>query len=91
MTTTSTPPFAKKLYLFFAFFLVSVFSANASDYYWVGGSGNWSAFATHWATSSGGSTFYSQVPQSTDNVIFDANSFSASGQTVTLDISTAVC
>jgi gliding motility-associated-like protein len=88
MTTTLTPPFAKKLYLFFAFFLVSVFSANASDYYWVGGSGTWSAFSTHWATSSGGSTFYSQIPQSTDNVIFDANSFSTSGQTVTgVDVS----
>src|SRR6185437_9839807 len=83
--------FSKKLYLFFTIFLVSSFAAKASNYYWVGGSGNWSEFATHWATSSGGSTFNTQVPQSTDNVFFDVNSFTAPGQTVTLDIGTAAC
>lgn len=51
------------------------FSANASNYYWVGGSGNWNDFATHWSPTSGGAQFYSDVPDSLDNVIFDANSF----------------
>lgn len=63
----------------------------ASDYYWVGGSGNWSQYATHWATTSGGSTFQTQVPQSTDNVFFDANSFTGAGQTVYIDQTIVNC
>ncbi len=51
------------------------FSANAANYYWVGGSGNWNDFATHWSPTSGGTQFYSDVPDSLDNVIFDVNSF----------------
>ncbi len=58
---------------------------NPNEYYWVGGSGNWSD-PDHWATSSGGSTKYTRRPLRTDNVYFDANSFSSGGQTVTLDI-----
>ena len=58
----------------------------ADDYYWVGGSGNWSDFANHWATSSGGSSFHTITPSVGDDVIFDLNSFISSGQTVTLDI-----
>jgi len=83
--------FPKKVYLLFTIFLVSSFAAKASNYYWVGGTGNWSEFATHWATSSGGSTFNTQVPQSIDNVFFDANSFSSGSQTITLDIITPTC
>jgi len=63
----------------------------ASNYYWVGGSGNWSDFSNHWATTSGGGTFYNQVPQSTDNVYFDALSFTASGQIVTVDQTIVQC
>ncbi len=59
------------------------FSSYAQDYYWVGGSGDWSEYATHWATASGGTTFHTQEPTSTNNVFFDANSFSASGQVIT--------
>lgn len=51
------------------------FSANASNYYWVGGSGDWSDFANHWASTSGGNTFYTQEPDTADNVFFDSNSF----------------
>ncbi|RZK56751.1 MAG: hypothetical protein EOO59_09570, partial [Hymenobacter sp.] len=58
-------------------------AAHAADYYWVGGSGRWDDLS-HWATSSGGSAAYTQVPQNTDDVHFDANSFSASNQTVTI-------
>ncbi|MEO9870718.1 T9SS type A sorting domain-containing protein [Ekhidna sp.] len=57
----------------------------SQDYYWVGGSGNWSDFANHWATTSNGSTFHTQPPTASDNVIFDANSFDSFGQVVTLD------
>jgi len=80
-----------KKYLLLSLLTASFFFAKASDYYWVGGSGNWSDFATHWATTSGGSTFKIQIPQSTDNVIFDANSFSSVSQTVTLDVTSPTC
>ena len=66
--------------------LLSIGSAgSAADYYWVGGTGNWSDIANHWATSSGGSSFHGQVPGSDDDVFFDANSFTAPGQVVTID------
>lgn len=57
----------------------------AADYYWVNGTGNWSDFATHWATTSGGSTYHLSAPTLNDNVFFDANSFTAPGQIVTVD------
>lgn len=52
--------------------------------YWVGGSGTWDNTTTHWSASSGGAGGAS-VPTQSDDVIFDANSFSADGQTVTLE------
>ncbi|MDO8525006.1 MAG: filamentous hemagglutinin N-terminal domain-containing protein [Candidatus Omnitrophota bacterium] len=65
----------------------TIFKTNAAgwdaDYYWVGGTGNWSEFATHWATTSGGAVFYGAVPGGADAVIFDANS---GGGTVTVDV-----
>ena len=75
--------------LFLSILVCSI--ANASNYYWVGNSGNWSDFATHWATSSGGNVFHVQVPQSIDTVYFDANSFTTSGQTVTVDQTIISC
>jgi len=57
----------------------------AADYYWVGGTGNWSDI-NHWVTVSGGGTNHSIVPSAGDNVIFDANSgFTTASRTVTLD------
>ncbi|MEQ9426087.1 MAG: hypothetical protein RJQ09_16805, partial [Cyclobacteriaceae bacterium] len=53
--------------------------------YWVGGSGNWSDYANHWATSSGGTVFADSVPGVNDNVVFDQNSFN-DADTVVLDI-----
>ena len=67
------------------------FVTFASDYYWVGGSGNWSEYSIHWATSSGGAFFQPQVPTSNDNVIFDTNSFLSPGQIVTVDNTIAYC
>ena len=61
-----------------------IFSALAPSY-WVGDSGNWSDATNHWATSSGGAPGGGNVPTSTKDAIFDANSFSAAGKIVTLD------
>jgi len=55
-----------------------------ADYYWIGGTGSWTDL-NHWATTSGGSAIHSSLPTGTDNVYFDANSFSATGQVVTLN------
>ena len=81
--------FGKK-YVFFKLILViflifSFFKVRAANYYWVGGAGLWSEVDQHWATSSGGTTFHSIVPTSTDNIYFDANSFDAPGQYVEVD------
>ena len=55
-------------------------------FYWIGGTGNWND-GTHWSASSGGVALGS-YPNYTDydNVYFDANSFSASGQKVTFNV-----
>lgn len=65
-------------------------SSFAADYYWVGGSGDWSDI-NHWATTSGGSLTHFTVPSPYDDVHFDANSFTASGQAVQLNLSIITC
>jgi len=55
----------------------------AADYYWVGGTGNWSELS-HWVTTSGGVVGHIIVPTANDNVYFDSNSFTGAGQTVTI-------
>jgi hypothetical protein len=50
--------------------------------FWVGNSGNWDDTA-HWALSSGGAGG-AGAPTSSDDVIFDSNSFTISGQVVTI-------
>ena len=62
-----------KLILFIAilYFNASSNLLMASDYYWVNGTGKWSEFTLHWATSSGGSVFHTQLPDTNDNVFFD--------------------
>ena len=64
----------KKLILLASLLILTSACLKAqSDYYWVGGSGNWND-VSHWATSSGGSTFATVVPSNTTHVHFDANS-----------------
>lgn len=75
------------LLLFVTLFTINVFGA---DYFWVGNSGNWSDFASHWATTSGGSTFHTQSPTSSDDVFFDANSFTMPLSDVAVDVN-ATC
>ncbi len=70
-------------------FLVFSIAGYTSDYYWVGGSGNWSDI-NHWATSSGGTTHHIQTPTAADNVIFDTNSMNNSA-VINLNISTLFC
>jgi hypothetical protein len=53
--------------------------------YWVGGTGNWDTVG-EWASTSGGSGGSGRVPLPQDDVRFDANSFSAGGQTVTANL-----
>ncbi len=55
----------------------------AGSLYWIGGSGNWSD-ATHWSNASGGSSC-TCIPTATDDIFFDANSFSGNAQIVTVD------
>jgi gliding motility-associated-like protein len=77
---------------FVIFFLLCFFSSKTSalNYYWVGGTGNWSDLS-HWATTSGGTTLHNQIPTAVDYVFFDGGSFSAAGQVVTLDATTTLC
>ena len=66
--------------------LFALIQTKAADFYWVGGSGNWSDIS-HWRTTSGGATYPSVVPGSSDNVYFDANSgFTTTSKTVTLNV-----
>ena len=86
MKTFTTLKLNKRL-LFIKSLLIFLFLSSygySADYFWVGGSGDWSDHANHWATTSGGAVFHPSVPSQFDNVIFDANSFSAAGQTVTV-------
>ena len=46
------------------------------QYYWVGGSGDMNDFTNHWATTTGGSTFHTFLPDEYCDLIFDENSFS---------------
>ncbi|MDB4108023.1 DUF5011 domain-containing protein [Flavobacteriaceae bacterium] len=74
--------------LFFTLAFLNGFAQ--SDYFWVGGTGNWTE-TTHWATTSGGTDLHVTIPTSSDNIYFDANSFNAAGQTVTVDITGDLC
>lgn len=54
--------------------------------YWVGNSGNWSDYASHWADSSGGVAGSGRMPLAQDTAIFDENSFTVTNRTVTVDV-----
>ncbi|GAL86103.1 hypothetical protein MYP_3332 [Sporocytophaga myxococcoides] len=80
--------------LFFHLILIVFFvlpvKIFAADYYWVGGTGKWSDYQNHWATTSGGTSFHTIVPSAFDNVIFDFNSHSGTFH-VTLDQTVIAC
>ncbi len=62
---------------------------TSRDLYWIGGTGNWGD-GSHWSLSSGGPSL-GCTPLQMDNVFFDANSYSASGQITTINVPTAYC
>ncbi|MCX6192018.1 MAG: hypothetical protein NT109_07020 [Flavobacteriia bacterium] len=76
-------------------FLIVIFSLFISqtifglDYYWVGGTGNWSD-VSRWSLTDGG-TGGAGVPGVNDNCFFTNSSFSAVNQTVTINIANANC
>ena len=80
-----------QLLLFFLHGLFGLAGTNAATYYWVGGSGNWSDYANHWATSSVGNTFHTSIPTINDDVYFTFYSFTATGQVVNLDTTFCYC
>ncbi len=70
-------------------FIVS-FNCSAADYYWVGGSGNWSDIS-HWVTTSGGTVQHNTIPTASDHVFFDTRSFTGPNQVVTVNNPTIYC
>ena len=65
-------------------------SLTAEPFYWVGGSGEWDDVG-HWATTSGGNTFYGVLPSANDDVFIDANSFDGPDQGIDLRDLNAQC
>lgn len=63
-------------------------SSATSNYYWIGGTGNWSD-GNHWSATSGGAPM-GCVPGIPDNVIFDALSGLSAITTVTMDVPVTV-
>lgn len=74
----------RRLFLIFSIGLFFSYNSTALNYFWIGNGGNWSSLA-HWATTSGGNILHTNLPTATDDVFFDVNSFSSSGQVVTLN------
>lgn len=72
------------LLIIFSLLTTNIFSAN---YYWIGGSGDWTDI-NHWATSSGGTIKHIQTPTPADNVFLDSNSFTAPNQILNIPIGT---
>lgn len=71
--------------------LLFLLPLSAANYFWVNGSGQWTDYANHWATTSGGTNMHSQPPGPLDQVFFDTLSFASPGDTVLIDTSHAVC
>ena len=70
----------RSLLSLFIIFIFSFQNTFATDYYWVGGSGNWTDYGQHWAKTAGGNVFHTQVPGPLDNIFFNDNSLS--GRTI---------
>ncbi len=76
----------KAISLIYIIILLS-FSGNVSakDFYWIGGSGNWNEIQ-HWSDQPGGQVNPdAAVPNFSDNVFFDENSFPATGAEVIIN------
>ena len=84
------PFFNRQKAVLFFFCSLCAFPLFGADYYWIGGSGNWSDIS-HWVTTSGGTVQHNQIPTANDRVFFDANSFSGPNQTVTVTDQVIFC
>lgn len=92
ITTQNTAIKNVNKWFVFILLIVALQQSKAANYYWVGGTGNWSDFANHWATTSGGTVFHSLIPSLNDSVFFDVNSFpSSASKTVTVDLANVYC
>ena len=71
-------------------FTITIFQVSYSaDFFWIGGTGNWSD-VNHWSATSGGAAG-AILPTNADNVIFDNNSGLASAaNVVTMDVAVVV-
>lgn len=70
--------------------LVACAKIQAANYFWVGNGGDWSDLS-HWASISGGTgNSFGSLPSNSDDVVFDANSFTTPGEQITLDQSATV-
>ncbi|WP_343703286.1 Calx-beta domain-containing protein [Chitinophaga sp.] len=67
----------------------NITASAAGPRYWVGGSGDWNESA-HWSTTSGGAGG-ACVPTVSNDVFFDANSFTAGSSAVTIAQGNAYC
>lgn len=71
--------------IYIIFFLSLSTFVSAKDFYWIGGSGNWNEIQ-HWSDQPGGKVNPdAQVPNYTDNVFFDENSFPDAGAEVVIN------
>ncbi len=68
----------QKLFVILFLFPFTLFS---KDFYWIGGSGDWSDIS-HWSTSSGGNATYQTIPGPEDDVYFDENSFESESEVI---------
>ena len=76
----------KAISLIYIIILLSISGVvNAKDFYWIGGSGNWNEIQ-HWSDQPGGQVNPdAAVPNFSDNVFFDENSFPAVGAEVIIN------
>ena len=76
----------KAISLIYIIILLSISGVvNAKDFYWIGGSGNWNEIQ-HWSDQPGGQVNPdAAVPNFSDNVFFDENSFPITGAEVVIN------
>lgn len=82
--------FNRNRYFLTGIILLFSLASQADDYYWIGGTGEWSDI-NHWANTSGGTILHNTPPSADDDVYFDENSFTGNNQIVTVNTENAVC
>ena len=74
----------KKALFSFSLLILIIGNAFSADYYWVGGSGDWTELQ-HWASSPGGTgNAYATIPAIIDNVFFESHSFTIGSNAVSV-------